>query len=147
MITKRLSCKQIIVPIGKDNITKFMASSSSYVVNLNKAFKNIKSEVIVNYVCLEPIGITIVTNKIVLSLDLQVIENYVKNVENINSEDIKTLRLPQSKSYLKIIDIPYFIENTNILIISNFVESINQSQSHFQQLVAHIKTISHQSFT
>ena len=124
-----------------------MASSSSYVVNLNKAFKNIKSEVIVNYVCSEPIGITIVTNKIVLSLDLQVIENYVKNVENINSEDIKTLRLPQSKSYLKIIDIPYFIENTNILIISNFVESINQSQSHFQQLVAHIKTISHQSFT
>jgi len=104
-----------------------MASSSSYVVNLNKAFKNIKSEVIVNYVCSEPIAITIVTNKIVLSLDLQVIENYVKNVENINSEDIKTLRLLQSKSYLKIIDIPYFIENTNILIISNFVGSINQS--------------------
>ena len=70
MITKRLPCKQIIVPIGNHNITKFMASSSSYVVNLNKAFKNIKSEVIVNYVCSEPIGITIVTNKIVLSLDL-----------------------------------------------------------------------------
>jgi len=70
MITKRLPCKQIIIPIGKDNITKFMASSSGYVVNLNKTFKNIKSEVIVNYVCSEPIGITIVTNKIVLSLDL-----------------------------------------------------------------------------
>jgi len=30
--------------------------------------------------------ITIVTNKITSSLDLQVIENYVKNVKNVNFE-------------------------------------------------------------
>jgi len=42
----------------------------------------------------KPIGITIVTNKVAMPLDLQVIENYIKNVENINSEDIKAPRLP-----------------------------------------------------
>jgi len=68
--------------------------------------------------------VTIVTNKVVLPLDLKVIENFVKNVDNVNSENIEAPRLPQSKSYLKIIGISYFLENTNISITSDFVESI-----------------------
>ena len=67
---------------------------------------------------------TIVTNKVILPLDLKVIENFVKNVDNVNSEDIEAPRLPQSKSYLKIIGISYFLENTNVSITSDFVESI-----------------------
>jgi len=68
--------------------------------------------------------VTIVTNKVVLPLDLKVIENFVKNADNVNSEDIEAPRLPQSKSYLKIIGISYFLENTNVSITSDFVESI-----------------------
>jgi len=47
-----------------------MASFSIYVANINKAFKNIKSDIIVDYVWLEPLDITIVTNKVAFSLDL-----------------------------------------------------------------------------
>jgi len=68
--------------------------------------------------------VTIVTNKVVLPLDLKVIENFVKNVDNVNLEDIEAPRLPQSKSYLKIIGISYFLENTNVSITLDFVESI-----------------------
>ena len=93
MTTKEPLYKQIIFSIGKDNITKFIAFSNNHIVNLNRALKNIKSEVIADYVFSEPISITIVTNKIVSSSDLQIVKNYVKNVENINSEDIKTPRL------------------------------------------------------
>jgi len=121
--------------MGKNNITKFMASSSNYVINLNRALKNIKSEVMVDYVYSEPISITIVTNKVALSSDLQVIKNYVKNVKNINSEDIKTPRLSQLKSYLKIIGISYFMENTNILITPDFVESIIKVNHIFNNLL------------
>ena len=39
MITKGPSCKQIIVPMGNKNISRFMASSSEYIANLNKALK------------------------------------------------------------------------------------------------------------
>jgi len=60
----------------------------------NRSLKNIKSNVITDYIQVKPIGITIVTNKVAMPLDLQVIENYIKNVENINSEDIKAPRLP-----------------------------------------------------
>lgn len=42
----------------------------------------------IDYIWPEATGITIITNNIVLAADLQVIENYVKNIENIMSENI-----------------------------------------------------------
>ena len=56
-----------------------MALSSIHIANLNISLKNIKSDIIADYIQSELIGITIVTNKVALSLNLQVIENYVEN--------------------------------------------------------------------
>jgi len=53
MTTKDLSRKQIILPIGNKNKIKFMASSNNHVVNLNRALKNIKSDIMADYVCSE----------------------------------------------------------------------------------------------
>ena len=53
-------------------------SSSIHVTNINRAFKNIKSNIIIDYIWPEATGVTIVTNNIVSAADLQVIENYVK---------------------------------------------------------------------
>ena len=64
------SHKQIIIPIDKDDKTKFMASSSEYIANINRTLKNIKSDVIADYVYSEHISITIVTNKVASSSDL-----------------------------------------------------------------------------
>ena len=69
---------------------------------------NVKSEVSVDVICLDLAGITIVTNKVSQVSNLTIIEKYVKNSENIDSSQVDTPCLPQSKSYLKIIDIPYF---------------------------------------
>ena len=134
MITKGSSYKQIIVSIGKDNANKFMASASNHITNINRALKNIKSDVLADYVQQESTGITIVTNKVALPSDLQTIENIVKNVKNINSEDIKSPRLLQSKFYLKIISIPFFIKNTNIPIMSDYVKEIIKSNYIFNNL-------------
>ena len=68
--------------MGKNNINKFIALSSIHIANLNISLKNIKSDVIADYIQSELIGITIVTNKVTLLFNLQVIENYVKNIEN-----------------------------------------------------------------
>lgn len=43
MTIKRLSHKQVIILMSKDNIDKIMALSSVYITNTNKALKNIKS--------------------------------------------------------------------------------------------------------
>ena len=49
-------------------------------------------------------------------------------------EDVQVQRLPQSKSYLKIIEIPYFRDNTNLSITPDVVESIIKSNYIFNNL-------------
>jgi len=46
-----------------------------------------------------------------------------EDIDNIMSEDIQAPRLPQSKSYLKIIEILYLMENTNVPINSEFIKN------------------------
>ena len=66
-------------------------------------------------------------------------ENYIKNIKNVNLEDIEAFRLSQSKSYLKIIDIPYLMENTNVLITSDFIKSIIKTNHIFNNLALMLK--------
>ena len=135
MTIKGPSQKQIIVPINKDNANKFMASASNHIANINKALKNIKLDVLADYVQQESTGVTIIIYKVASPSNLQTIENVVKNMENINSKDIESPKLLQSKSYLKIIGILFFIENTNVSIISDYVEEVIKSNYIFNNLL------------
>ena len=56
------------------------------------------------------------TNKVALSSDFSTIKKYIKNIDTIDLKDIILSQLSQSKSYLKILDILYLIEDTNISI-------------------------------
>ena len=47
------------------------------------------------------------TNKPTSDLDLSTIKKYLKSVQNVNLDSIKSPRLPKSKSYMKIIGLPY----------------------------------------
>ena len=69
MTIKGLSRKHVIVPISNNNKTKFIEESSAYITNINRALKNIKSEVIADFAYSDQPDITIVTNKITSSLD------------------------------------------------------------------------------
>ena len=70
-----------------------MTLSGDHISNINRTLKNIKSKVIVDYICLETIGITIISNVIVSQSNLQIMERYIKNIENIRSDDIQVLKL------------------------------------------------------
>jgi len=50
MTTKGPSRKQVIIPMGNDNIEKFMKNSSIHVANLNRNLRNAKSEVLVDFI-------------------------------------------------------------------------------------------------
>jgi len=63
-------------------------------------------------------------NKVASPSDLQTIKNYVKNANHIDSNDIEMPCLPQSKTYLKMIVIPYLMDNTSMSINSSVVETI-----------------------
>ena len=62
------------------------------------------------------------------------IKNYVKNTECININKVEVLRLFQSKSNSKIIDIPYLQENIITPITSSVVEDIIKKNHIFNNI-------------
>jgi len=70
MTTNSLSRKQVIILINNDNKKNFMEKSSVYVTNMNRALKNIKTEVMVDFIQSYSRDIIIVTNEVPTFLDL-----------------------------------------------------------------------------
>ena len=93
MIIKSPSRRQVIIPISTNNISKFMSLSSKHISNINRALKNIKSEIMANFVYIDNWELIITTNKVTSQSDLNTIKIYIKNIDVINSEDIMTLYL------------------------------------------------------
>ena len=87
-----------------------------------------------DFVHADQAGIIIVTNKVASLLDLQTIEKYVKSSNHIDTERVEIPCLFQSKSYLKIIGIPYRLENTNTPILVDVVEFIIRSNHIFNNI-------------
>jgi len=73
MTSKELLRKQVIIPMSSDNISKFMKNSSLHVANINQSLRTVKSEVLVNFICLDLTSVMVVTNKITVQSDLHVI--------------------------------------------------------------------------
>ena len=108
MTTKDPSRKNIIIPMSSNNALSFMRNSSLNITNINRELQNAKTDILVNYIKSDNTGIMVTTNKIAQQSDLSIIDRCVKNSNNINSLQVKDSRLPKSKSYLKIISIPYY---------------------------------------
>ena len=135
MTMKGPSSKQVIVPMNNNNKMSFMEDSSNHVTNLNRALKNIKSDIMVDFIHQEQSGVTIIINKVISSLNLQTIKKYVKSTNHIEANEVEVPQLPQSKSYLKIIGILYLGENTNTLITSDVVEEIINKNHIFNNIM------------
>jgi len=68
-------------------------------------------------------------------LDLQIIEQYVKNSNDIDAFQVEVPHLPQLKSYLKIIGIPYFPHgNTQDHLTSSDMEGIIKQNQIFDNI-------------
>jgi len=85
------------------------------------------------------VGIIFITNKVVSILDFQTIKNNVKSTNHINTNDVETPRLSQSKSYLKIIGISYPQENSTSSITLNVVEDIIKKNHIFDNVILTLK--------
>ena len=94
MTTKGPSRKQIIVPMSSDNLISFLKNSSAHVSNLNRLLRNTKTEVMVDFIRSDPIGLIIITNKVAVQSNLQIIDQYVKKSEDINELQVEEPRLP-----------------------------------------------------
>ena len=78
--TKGPSRKQVIVLMSNNNKISFMKDSSIHVTNLNRNLKNIKSDIIVEFICQETSGVTIVTNKVCYKLKFLALDKWMNLV-------------------------------------------------------------------
>jgi len=103
-----------------------MKNMNTYITNINRVLNNIKSDIAADFIQSDNKGVIITTNKVADIFNLQIIERYVKNINNIESNQVEAPRLPQSKSYLKIIIIPYILEDANSPITADIVKKNHQ---------------------
>ena len=89
MTTKRPSHKQIIVLMKSDDANSFIKNLSMYVININWTLKNIKSNVMADYICVDGKGIIITTNNIASPSNLQAIEKYIKSISYVDTDQVQ----------------------------------------------------------
>ena len=135
MTTKDPSYKQVIALMPNELGKKFTKDSASHVININCALKNIKSNIYTDFIISDSKGIIITTNNVASNSDLLEIEKYVKNSLEDNDNTISFPRLPQSKSYLKIIGILYYVNSSNMHISSEDIERILKNNHIFNDII------------
>ena len=91
--TKELLHYQIIIPVHTKNATKIVTKLSEHMVNINCLLKNIKSNIVANFIWADSKGIIITTNSITTESDLNLIEKYIKDIDIIQADIILTLCL------------------------------------------------------
>jgi len=131
--TKRPSRKQVIISMVKSNAELIVNSANLHIANINKCLKNMKSDIITDFICIINEEVIIIMNKPANASNLSTIKKYIKNISNINSNSIDSSYLPKSKSYLKIVGLLHKMENG--LITSDFVESIVKELHLFEDIM------------
>jgi len=97
IITKSLFGKQVLVLISINNLKKIIKLSNKHVANINRTLKDIKSDIIADFIDVNNRGLTIITNKVASTLDLNTIKKYIKNVDVVDLNNVRALSLPQLK--------------------------------------------------
>jgi len=92
-----------------------MGEANTHIFQINILLKNIKSAMRAKFICPCPVGISINTNSVPNTSDLNIIERYLKLIDSASNNEILASWLPQSKSYLEITGIPYIQPNSNKL--------------------------------
>ena len=133
--TKSPSCKQIIVPMNKEAANMYIKNVSSHINNINHTLKFIKLNILADFICIDDKGIIISTNNVASPSDLQEIKKYIKNSLLNNGDQVFFPWLPQSKSYLKIVGIPFLNKQSNICISPEDMEKILKNNHIFNNIV------------
>ena len=88
MMTKDPSRKQIIILINTINSERVIAKLNVYIANINRLLKEVKSNISADYICSNSKEIIITTNKAATISDLNIIEKYVEELNEVNTVNL-----------------------------------------------------------
>ena len=105
--TKGPSRKNVLIPLDPLYKNNVYNKANKHIASINNLLKLHKSKVRLDCIRASLNGISITTNEVAAPSDLSIMEKYFKGLEDLSNVNISP-RLPQSKSYLKILGIPYY---------------------------------------
>jgi len=70
-----------------------MVKTNTYISNINKLLKRVKSKISVDFIWSDNKRLLITTNKVATTSDLNIVKKYIKNLNNVDFNDIMSLRL------------------------------------------------------
>jgi len=76
--------------MSANNSEAIVLQVNVHISNINRLLKGVKSKVSADFIYSNNKDI-ITTNKAIVSLDLSIVERYVKELNNINSNDVMSL--------------------------------------------------------
>jgi len=94
IITKGSLRKQIIILMSSTNSERFIVILSKHIANINRVLKDIKLDIMANFIYKDNRGLIITTNKVVATSNLNIIKSYIKNVNVVNLNEIMSLKIP-----------------------------------------------------
>jgi len=120
------SRKQAIVPTSDNIKDTIMGDANAHIFQINMLLKSIKSTTRAEFIHPCPGGVSINTNSVPNTSDLNTIERYLKSINGAGNDEVLALWLSQSKSYLKITGIPYIQPNSNKLTSDDITTTMKQ---------------------
>jgi len=92
MTTKELSRKKVIISMECNNSERVMMKANIYVSNINRLLKRVKFDISMNFIRSANKGLIITSNKVATTYNLNIIEKYVKDLNNIDYSNIISYR-------------------------------------------------------
>ena len=118
-----------------NNAEAIILQANEHISNINRLLKGVKSDVLADFVYSNNKEVVITTNKIVVTSNLNIVEKYLKKLNNVDLDDIMSPWLSQLKLYLKILEVFYFLENANLLIMSDIIDIVIKKSHIFNDII------------
>jgi len=135
MTTHRPTRHQVLIPLDTPIAEVIVANAATAVEFSNRGLVEAHSKLRVESVCKPWDGIFMSTNFVVLAAELEIIKQWLKKVAGLAASTMVEPHLPQSKSFLKILSIPYWGNNSLLSITQAQVESVIANTPIFEGVV------------
>ena len=66
-----------------------MIASNEHITNLKWTLKGIKSDLIIDFICIDYRRLIIISNRVASLSDISIINNYIKNYNNIDANNLQ----------------------------------------------------------
>ena len=123
---------QVLIPLTPAAAEMIVANAASVVESCNKGLVSACSKLRVKSVCKAWDGVSISTNSVASAAELEVIKQWLKKTASLGKVTEVEPHLPQSKSFLKVLGIPYWNFKSSLPVTSAQVAEALSSSPLFE---------------